>query len=104
MSLTKKQLLINTFNLPNELIDIVKDFAFRKINKIPNNDERYPLLRTIPSREYDPSDNTIYVYLSISEDKDYYLIFDNLRIALQTLLYIGDHHIHLLEVNNFTIQ
>ena len=77
MSSIAKQLLINKFSLPKEIIDIVKDYTFHKIKKIPENDERYKILLTIPFKEYDPADDTVYVYLNISEEKDYFLVYKN---------------------------
>jgi len=104
MSLIAKQLVINNINLPKELIDIVKDYAFHKIKKILENDERYQLLQTIPFKEYDPTDDTIYVYLNISEVKDYYLVYINYKIHLQTFIYGDNNHIYLMESNMFSIE
>jgi hypothetical protein len=101
MSSIAKQLLINRFNLPKELIDIVKDYIFHKIKKIPENDERYKILRTIPMKEYDPNDNSTYVYLSISEEKDYFMVYINYEIQLQTLLYTDDNAVLLIEGTTF---
>ena len=101
MSSIAKQLLINRFNLPKELIDILKDYIFHKIKKIPENDERYKILRTIPMKEYDPNDNSTYVYLSISEEKDYFMVYINYEIQLQTLLYTDDNAVLLIEGTTF---
>ena len=104
MSLIVKQLLINNFKLPKEVIDIVKDYTFHKIKKIPENDERYQILLTIPFKEYDPTDDTIYVYLTISEEKDYFIVYKNFKIQLQTLLYTDDNVVHLIEGTIFLIK
>jgi hypothetical protein len=104
MSSIAKQLLINNFNLPKEIIDIVKDYIFYKIKKIPENDERYNILLTIPVKEYDPTDDTIYVYLNISQEKDYFLVYKNFKIQLQTLLYTDDNVVHFIEGTIFLIE
>ena len=104
MSSIAKQLLINNFGLPKEITDIVKDYIFHKIKKLPKNDERYQILRTIPFKEYDPTDDTIYVYLSISEEKDYFLVYKNFKIQLQTLLYTDDNVVHFIEGTIFSIE
>jgi hypothetical protein len=103
MSLIAKQLVINNINLPKEVIDIIKDYAFHKIKKFLENDERYEILRTIPFKEYDSTDDTIYVYLYISQVKDYFLVYINCKIYLQTLFY-GDNNIHLIEGTIFSIE
>jgi len=104
MSSITKQLLINKFNLPTEIIDIVKDYAFHKIKKIPENDERYNILLTIPYKEFDYSDNTVFVYLRISAEKDYFLVYANFEIQLQTLRYGDDNTIYFVEGNVFSIE
>ena len=103
MSFIVKQLLINKFHLPKEMIDIIKDYAFHKIKKIPEDDERYKILRTIPFKEYDHTDDTTYVYLYISEDKDYFLVYEKCTIYIQTFFYDDNNGIHLLEYNLFSI-
>jgi len=98
MTLIIKQIIINKFVLPTEIINIVKEYAFHKIKKIPTNDERYNLLLTIPLKEYDPSDDTTYVYMKITDEKEYYLVYTNFTIYLQTLRYSdNDNRIHLLD-------
>ena len=104
MSLIVKQLLINNFKLPKEVIDIVKDYTFHKIKKIPENDERYHILLTIPFKEYDRTDDSTYVYLTISEEKDYFLVYINFQIQLQTLLYTDDNVVRLIEATIFSIE
>lgn len=90
MSLITKQLIINNIVLPSEIIDILKDFVFHKIKKIPKNDERYELLQTIPDKEYNPITNMTYVYINISQYKDYYLVHTNDTLQIQTLGYGDD--------------
>jgi hypothetical protein len=104
MSSIAKQLLINNFNLPKVIIDIVKDYIFYKIKKIPENDERYNILLTIPVKEYDLTDDSIYVYLDISQEKDYFLVYKNFKIQLQTLLYTDDNVVHFIEGTIFSIE
>ena len=104
MSSIAKQLLINKFSIPKEIIDIVKDYTFHKIKKIPENDERYKILLTIPFKEYDPADDTVYVYLNISEEKDYFLVYKNFEIQLQTLFYGDENVIYLIEGTIFSIE
>ena len=83
-----KQLIINNLRLPMELIDIIKDYTFHKIKKISKNDDRYDMLLTIP--EYDYINDTKYVYLNISAEKDYFLVYKQFEIQIQTLRYGGD--------------
>jgi hypothetical protein len=104
MSSITKQLLINRFNLPIEIIDIVKDYLFHKIQKIPENDERYEILLTIPYKEYDLTNHTIYVYLTISEEKDYFLVYKNFQIELLTLGYGDDNVVYFIDRSIFAIE
>lgn len=92
-----KQLLINKFNLPKEIIDVVKEYVFHKIKQIPENDDRYQMLLTIPVKEYDPMDNSIYIYLHISEEKDYFLVYRDYKIYLQTFGYRNNNTIYFIE-------
>jgi len=104
MSSIAKQLLINKLNLPMEVIDILKDYIFHKIKKLLENDERYPILQTIPFKEYDPTDDTIYVYLNISEEKDYFLVYKNFQIQLLTLRYGHDDVVYCVNGSIFAIE
>jgi hypothetical protein len=97
MTTIAKQLVINKVKLPKEVIDVVKDYIFHKIKKIPEYDIRYTILLTIPMKEYDPTDDTNYVYLNISEEKDYFLVHTNHNIQLQTLCYGDNDVVYLLE-------
>ena len=96
-----KQLLINKLNLPKEIIDIVKDYTFHKIKKIPKNDTRYQILLTIPFKEYNDSDDTIFVYLTINDEKDYFLVYTNCKIYIQTLSYVEGGNILCRWINIF---
>lgn len=82
-----KSLILNKLNLPVDLINMVKDYAFHGIKRIPKDDMRYQLLSTIPPKEYDPSDGVTFVYLLIGNNKDYFLTYCNFVIQLQTLQY-----------------
>jgi hypothetical protein len=42
-------------------------------NRIREDDYRYALLKTIPEKEHDSRDDTEYVYLQITDDKDYFI-------------------------------
>ena len=89
MSPIANQLLSNNFNLPK---------------KIPENDERYNVLLTVPIKEVDPTDNTVYVYLTINNEKDYFMVYNNYKIQLQTLLYTDDNVVHFIEGTIFPIE
>ena len=104
MSLITKQIIINKFNLPMEVVNIIKDYAFHKIKKIPSNDERYNALLTIPFKEYDPMDDTHYVYLSINNDKYYFLINTSYKIEIQKLFYDDDNIVYVMECFIFPIK
>ena len=78
-----KQLIINRFVLPTEIIDIIKEYAFLKINKIPKNDNRYIILSTIQLKTCDMFDTTsFYVLLKIAERKYYYLVYSDFSLRI----------------------
>ena len=78
-----KQLIINRFALPTEIIDIIKEYAFLKINKIPKNDNRYIILSTIQLKTCDMFDATsFYVLLKIAERKYYYLVYSDFSLRI----------------------
>ena len=99
----EKQLLINKLNLPKEIINIVKDYTFHKIKKIPENDTRYQILLTIPFKEYDDRNDTIFVYLTINDEKDYFLVYTNCKIYIQTLSY-DEGGIYFVDGSIFLIE
>jgi len=82
-----KNLILNQLNFPLDVINIIKDYAFHGIKRIPKDDNRYKLLSKIPSKEYDPSDGVTFVYMTINNSKDYFLTYFNFEIQLQTLQY-----------------
>jgi hypothetical protein len=104
MSTIATQLFINRFSLPEEIIDIIKEYIFHKIKKIQKNDERYQLLLTIPYKEYDYTDDSTFVYMRISDEKDYFLVYTNFVIQLQTLRYGDDNVIYFVEGSQFLIE
>jgi len=104
MSLIAKQLVINKLFLPKEIVDIVKDYLFRRIQQISEYDERYDILLTIPYKEYDLAAHAIYVYLNISEEKDYFLVYKNFQIELLTLGYGVADNVYLVDRSLVLIQ
>lgn len=58
------------------------------ISRIPRDDPRYQILSTIPEKEHDDQEDIMFVYLYISETKDYFMTYRPYQIGLQTLLYI----------------
>ena len=100
----EKQLLINNIiKLNIDVLNIVKEYLFHKIQKIPKNDIRYDLLQTIPNKEYDPVDDTVYVYMQINDDKDYFMVYKDCKIQLQTLKYI-DNVIYFIDGSTIIIE
>jgi hypothetical protein len=64
-----------------EILTYDDRFLVRKgelVGRIPKNDIRYELLKTLPEKQVDPFDDVIYVYLFISGEKDYVLSLDNM--------------------------
>ena len=105
MTITSKMLLINKFLLPKELHDIIKEYAFRSIKKIQKNDKRYEMLLKIPEKEYDLEYDLTFVYMSINQEKDYFLTYKNFKIQLQTLSYESDDNvIYSVEAHTFIIE
>jgi hypothetical protein len=105
MSLFATQLLINKLQLPKDILEIVKDFAFRRIRKIPSDDSRYANLLNIPEKEYDPKDKSTFVYIGINDDKDYFLVYKDFKIYLQVFRY--DHfsnRVHFVDGSIFEIK
>ena len=83
-------------NLPMDVVKIIlsydKRFVIRKgkilqINRIQQTDERYELLCLIPEKEYDTNSGLTYVYMTITDKKDYFLTYKDYQIQLQTFEY-----------------
>jgi hypothetical protein len=87
MSTISRQVVINHLLLPKEVIEIIKEYTFHKIKRIPENDERYNKLYTIEPKIYDPTTNHTYVYLTINDQKDYYIVYLDFEIQVQVFRY-----------------
>jgi hypothetical protein len=87
MSTISRQVVINHLLLPTEVIEIIKEYTFHKIKQIPENDERYQMLYNIQSKIYDPTTNHTYVYLTINDQKDYYIVYLDFEIIVQVFRY-----------------
>jgi hypothetical protein len=87
MSTISRQVVINHLLLPKEVIEIIKEYTFHKIKLIPENDERYNKLYTIEPKIYDPTTNHTYVYLTINDQKDYYIVYLDFEIQVQVFRY-----------------
>ena len=74
-SLLQKLSVINALPLNSDAHHLIKELCFHKIQKISKDDIRYQMLSNIPTKEYDENDDTVYVYLQIKENKDYYIVF-----------------------------
>jgi len=100
-----KQSMINRIHLPEEIINIVKEYVFYQIRKILQTDVRYKQLKTIPCKHYDSTDDSMFVYMPITDEKTYYMIYcgDTDTIEIQTLLCAGNHiytidgHVHFIK-------
>jgi hypothetical protein len=98
-----KQKIINKFVLPKDVINIIKEYIFHTIKKIQKNDPRYDLLLSIPLKEYDFRDGVTFLYLTINEDKDYFITYKDFEIQIQTLRYVGNA-IYGIDGHHFLIE
>jgi len=82
--------------LPMDIVKYIlqydKRFVIRKgeilqINRIPNIDEIYSILYSIPEKEYEPFNDVTFVYMHISDTKEYFLTYKDYKIQLQTFEY-----------------
>ena len=64
----------------NDALPLYKE-VLSKPARIDPTDTRYELLLTIPQKETDESDGTVFVYLTISDDKDYFITLVERPIA-----------------------
>jgi hypothetical protein len=103
MSTIAKQVVMNHLSLPREIIDIIKEFIFHKIKKIPENDERYRLMYNIQPKIYDPTTNDTYVYLTINDEKDYYILYLDFEITIQVFGY-GINRIYFIDGARYIIE
>ena len=105
MSLIKKQVLtiMNKLILPENIIDIIKDYLFHEMKKIPSNDLRYNLLLTIPNKIYDPEDGCCDVDLWITNEKWIYLLYTNYTIQIQILTFNPDINL-MTRIDGFIIK
>jgi hypothetical protein len=78
---------MNHLFLPREIIENIKEYTFHKIKRIPENDERYQMLYNIQPKIYDPTTNHTYVYLTINDEKDYYIVYLDFEIQVQVFKY-----------------
>ena len=83
---------------------VIRDGKIIQINKISENDERYEMLYRIPMKEYDQDNDDqnnnrpdSWVYLSINDDKDYFLSYTNYEIQLQTFDYSSGNCVRFIE-------
>jgi hypothetical protein len=56
----------------NMILPIRKE-VLPPVKRIAKDDNRYSILQTIPLKEHDEQDNSEYVYLAITDDKDYFI-------------------------------
>lgn len=88
---------------------VIRDGKIIQINKISENDERYEMLYRIPMKESDPHQNQdnnrpdSWVYLSINDDKDYFLSYTNYEIQLQTFDYSNPNIVRFIEGHKYLI-
>jgi hypothetical protein len=91
MSTISKQVVMNQLLLPKEVIEIIKEYTFHKIKRIPEDDDRYYILHnTIQPKRYDPTTNHTYVYLTINHEKDYFILYVDFEIQIQVIGYGTD--------------
>ena len=69
--------------------------------RIDPNDTRYDLLKTIPKKEIDHRDDTVFVYLTISDDKDYFI---TLVERISECVHYMDRHDDEEEESTFELQ
>ena len=103
MTLIMKQLIINSFNIPKDIVEIIKEYTFHKIKKILERDKRYNLLLTIPLKITEDTNFKTYVYLRINSDKHYLLIYSTSKIVIENLMFVHDYAIVRLEAHVISI-
>ena len=104
MSTISKQVVMNNLLLPKEVIEIIKEYTFHKIKRIPEDDERYHMMYyTIEPKRHDPTTNHTYVYLTINHEKDYYILYLDFEIQIQVIGY-GTNRVTFLEGTRYIIE
>jgi hypothetical protein len=53
------------------------------------------LLLTIPDKDYDPSDDRTDVYMQITNDKEYFLVYTSYTIQIQVLISIDNYQMRV---------
>jgi hypothetical protein len=103
MSLKLKLSLLNKLSLPKDIIEYIKYFTFHEIKKILENDDRYYMLENMQQKEY--YEGKTFLYLTIDDEKDYYIVYDDNTLYIQVLRYDElTHIIHLVDVNKYLIK
>ena len=98
-----KILLVQSLPLPCDVTGLINDFLFPRIKKIDANDDRYHILSQMPTKEYSPEDDVTFVYLYISEQKDYFLTYCRFQIQLQTFIYGEENTVYGVEGHSVMI-
>jgi hypothetical protein len=100
-------------NIPLEIVKHIlsydKRFVIRngkiiQINRIDHNDKRYQLLMKLPVKEYYPINNITYLYLSINDEKDFFITYKDYEIQIQILLYKNSNNIVWLGGHKILIE
>ena len=104
MSTIATQVVINHLLLPKEVIEIIKEYTFHKIKRIPEDDERYHMMYyTIEPKRYEPVTNHTYVYLTINHEKDYFILYRDFEIQIQVIGY-GTNRVTFLGGSRYIIE
>lgn len=98
MMTSRKLIIINKLNLPKELINIIKEYSFRRIKNIPTNDERYNMLLQIPKKRtlrdfYNPlyTITTVNILCLTNNDKEFIFKYfeDTCELYYETHVYVN---------------
>ena len=103
MSLIPTLLILNKLKLPKEIINMIKDYVFRIIQKFHVDDIRYNLLLSIPEKEY-YDDNETCVHIGINYHKEFYLSYYDNEFILQTVQYFDNNYIKIVEEHSYIIK
>jgi hypothetical protein len=101
-------------NIPFEIVKhilsydkriVIRNEKIIQINSIlinfNRNDKRYELLLYIPLKEYNTINNITYLYLTITNDKDYFITYKNYEIQIIILLFSEKYSFFKFKVYNF---